>query len=188
MAYFGKRQLILAALVVALGTAIYLNWQFSSNRDLTDTNVASRTKELGEAQFVNNSLEGSSSDEKSESSDSSTKINYFTKTRQERKESRAKATEVIKEIMKDANMDDKAKEKAIQQAGDIASIIKIETDLEAFIRAKVDCKDCLVFLMGDSCSVVVGSNIDQKDAVLIKDIVINQANVVPEKIKIIESV
>ena len=31
---FGKRQLVLAALVVALGAAVYLNWQFSDNRDL----------------------------------------------------------------------------------------------------------------------------------------------------------
>ena len=29
---FHKRQLILASLVVALGTAVYLNWQFSGNK------------------------------------------------------------------------------------------------------------------------------------------------------------
>ena len=28
---FGKRQLVLAALVVALGAAVYLNWQFFAN-------------------------------------------------------------------------------------------------------------------------------------------------------------
>ena len=28
---FGKRKIILASLVVALGAAVYLNWQFSSN-------------------------------------------------------------------------------------------------------------------------------------------------------------
>lgn len=50
---FGKRQLVLAALVVALGAAVYLNWQFSDNRDLLATNtVTSSQKELGEAQYV----------------------------------------------------------------------------------------------------------------------------------------
>ena len=28
---FGKRQLVLAALVVALGAAVYLNWQFTGD-------------------------------------------------------------------------------------------------------------------------------------------------------------
>lgn len=30
----GKRQFIIAALVVALGAAVYLNWQFSANDSL----------------------------------------------------------------------------------------------------------------------------------------------------------
>ena len=52
---FGKRQLVLAALVVALGAAVYLNWQFSDNRALLATNtVTTSQKELGEAQSVNN--------------------------------------------------------------------------------------------------------------------------------------
>ena len=28
---FGKRQLVIASLVVALGAAVYLNWQFSDS-------------------------------------------------------------------------------------------------------------------------------------------------------------
>ena len=51
---FRKKQVILAALVLALGTAVYLNWQFSSNQDLIADNSIMSTKELGEAQFVNN--------------------------------------------------------------------------------------------------------------------------------------
>ena len=49
---FRKKQVILAALVLALGTAVYLNWQFSSNQDLIADNSIMSTKELGEAQFV----------------------------------------------------------------------------------------------------------------------------------------
>ena len=67
---FGKKQLILSALVLALGTAVYLNWQFSSGQDLIDENSIISTKELGEALFVNNtpSNEGDSDkkDEKKE--------------------------------------------------------------------------------------------------------------------------
>ncbi|MFR1479586.1 MAG: hypothetical protein ACLSB9_29800 [Hydrogeniiclostridium mannosilyticum] len=44
---FGKRQLILAALVVALGTAVYLNWQFTGNDDLLATNAVNSEKISG---------------------------------------------------------------------------------------------------------------------------------------------
>ena len=38
----GKRQLVLAALVVALGAAVYLNWQFSGDNQLLTTEYLSR--------------------------------------------------------------------------------------------------------------------------------------------------
>ena len=43
---FGKRQLVLAALVVALGAAVYLNWQFSDNRDLLATNTVTSSQKV----------------------------------------------------------------------------------------------------------------------------------------------
>lgn len=53
----GKRQLILSGLVLALGTAVYLNWQFSSNTDLlSGANAITVSKELGEAEFVNTTV------------------------------------------------------------------------------------------------------------------------------------
>ena len=45
----GKRQILLAALVLALGAAVFLNWQFSDNNELIATNMVNSTKELGEA-------------------------------------------------------------------------------------------------------------------------------------------
>ena len=53
----GKRQLILTGLVLALGTAVYLNWQFSANSDLLQgADTVSVSKELGQAEFVNTSV------------------------------------------------------------------------------------------------------------------------------------
>ena len=52
---FHKRQLILASLVVALGAAVYLNWQFSEDKGLNSTGILESTKELGEARYVNTS-------------------------------------------------------------------------------------------------------------------------------------
>ena len=52
---FHKRQLILASLVVALGAAVYLNWQFSGDNAYNTTGFLEPTKELGEAKYVNTS-------------------------------------------------------------------------------------------------------------------------------------
>lgn len=42
-----KRQLVLAALVVALGAAVYLNWQFGGNSQIVDAGTSVSDKELG---------------------------------------------------------------------------------------------------------------------------------------------
>ena len=47
-----KRQLVLAALVVALGAAVYLNWQFGGNSQIVDAGTSVSDKELGAAQLV----------------------------------------------------------------------------------------------------------------------------------------
>ncbi len=54
---FGKRQLVLAALVVALGAAVYLNWQFSGDTQIAPVGTTSVGKELGESTLVNGSAD-----------------------------------------------------------------------------------------------------------------------------------
>lgn len=50
---FKKRQLVLAALVVSLGAAVYLNWQFAGTPDIIATSTSQSDKELGAAALVN---------------------------------------------------------------------------------------------------------------------------------------
>ncbi len=53
---FGKRQLVIAALVTALGTAVYLNWQFSGVEPVSVNDVpetSSVSKQLGQTTYVN---------------------------------------------------------------------------------------------------------------------------------------
>ena len=46
----GKRQLVLAALVMGLGCAVYLNWEYTKLG--TSTDAAEAGKNYGDAQFV----------------------------------------------------------------------------------------------------------------------------------------
>ena len=57
----GKRQIVLAALVLCLSIAVYLNWQYSDvNHDLLLTNKTEEVKNYGDAQYVENIDEGQS--------------------------------------------------------------------------------------------------------------------------------
>ena len=72
---FGKKQLALASLVLALGAAVYLNWQFAGTNRLPVGESSEESSQLGAAQLVNNAyvetvndcLEANASSESGES-------------------------------------------------------------------------------------------------------------------------
>ena len=109
---FGKRQLVLAALVVALGAAVYLNWQFSDNKNLLVTDTVASGKVLGEAQYVNEnnssvtasttvSANAQPTGTNPESGISTTASEYFAQTQLTRQQARDKAVDTIKGILED---------------------------------------------------------------------------------------
>ena len=178
---FGKRQLVLAALVVALGAAVYLNWQFSDNRDLLATNtVTSSQKELGEAQYVNNSVSGGDVSSGSASG-------YFANARLTREKSRDEAADLIKDILQGVDASDDAKKEALNQAAAIAQNMEQENNVENLIKAK-GFADCVAFIQNGECSVVVASEgLLDSEAITIKDIVAGQTGISFDKIKIVEA-
>lgn len=70
---FGKRQLVIAAMVVALGAAVYLNWQFSGNQPVTvaDSSSVTSSKQLGQTTYVNTEVSDQKADASSKASQSS---------------------------------------------------------------------------------------------------------------------
>lgn len=190
----GKRQLVLAALVVALGAAVYLNWQFSGDNQLLATNTVTSQKELGEAQLVNASLPSSSSsevssgaDDSSEPSQADTGSSYFTEARLNRQKARDEAVELLEKVLGDAKSSDEAKKDAVAQAAVIAQNVLKESNIENLIKAK-GFEDCVVFLQSGECSVVVKvKESSANTAVVIKDIVAGQSGVSYDKIKIVEN-
>ncbi len=185
-----KRQLILAALVLSLATAVYLNWQFSANKNLVATDSITSTKELGQAQFVNNAQVCESKPEENiEQSQEDNKVGagYFNKAETERQKARDEATEKIKEILDDAKASEETKAEAVKQAASLSKTIEQESNVENLIRAK-GFTDCLAFIQNDECSVVVGGReLNENSAISIKDIICGQTGVSADKIKIIEA-
>lgn len=185
---FGKRQVVLAALVLALGTAVYLNWQFGGNADLLSTNSITKTKELGEAKYVsNNKAKEEAKKDKKEEAQPKNATEYFAQAKLARQKARDEVTEMVKGILADTNSSEQAKEEAIKQAAAVAKNIQQESNIENLLKAK-GFTDCLVFINGDECSVVVspGSLVDNA-AITIKDVVAGQGGIAMDKIKIVEA-
>lgn len=186
----GKRQLVLAALIVALGAAVYLNWQFSGDNQLLATNAVTSTAdhEFGEAQLAEAPVSGSS---KTTSGSSSVQANapaasYFSEARLSRQKARDTAVELLEKVLTDAKSNDAAKKDAVAQAAVIAQNTLKENNAESLIKAK-GFSDCVVFLQNSECNVVVKTNdSSQNNAIVIKDIVSGQSGVSYDKIKIVE--
>ena len=189
---FGKKQIILSALILSLGAAVYLNWKFASPREFVPEDSATSTKELGQAQFVNNTVDNAKPEKNNDLSqknkeDATKDSEYFTKTRAERKKARNEATESIREILDDVKSSDAVKAEAVKKATEIAQKIEEEANIESLVKAK-GFKDCIAFIQNDECSVVVnGQGLTEALATQIKDIVCSQGKIAIDKVKIIES-
>ena len=196
-----KRQVVLAALVVALGAAVYLNWQFSDGEGSIRTQPAAASRSdgtLGQAQLVNASAAVSSSSAAPVSSAgteqgnvlptaSASQDDYYTQARLDRQKARDEAAELIEQTLEDAQASDQAKKEAVDQAAELAQNQLKESNTENLLKAK-GFADCIVFLQGDTCSVVLkpGSASMEEDAAVVKDAVTSQTGVSYDKIQIVE--
>lgn len=193
----GKKQLILTGLVLTLGAAVYLNWQFSGNTDLlSGSDAVSVSKELGEAEFVNTSSDkkaGESTAKKSteqssgkESTASASKSSdeYFSQAKVNRQQTQDDIAEMTKKILESSEESDTAKAEAVAKAAELATVMEQQTNVESLIKAK-GFEECMVFIQNGECSIVVrDSDLTADDALIIKDIATGQTGITVDKIKV----
>lgn len=107
---FGKKQVLLATLIVALGVAVYLNYYFSSQQPpTTDVNgrptSSTSSRNMGDAQFVGNSSVVSSPESTVDAND------YFVQARLSRESAREEALDIVKDMMNDVKATDEVKKR-----------------------------------------------------------------------------
>ncbi len=197
---FGKRQLVIAALVAALGTAVYLNWQFSGVEPVSvnDTPQSSSvSKQLGQTTYVN--TEVSSAEKKQESSqpvkETVTEVSsnltkeqqeFFSSERTKRSQLRDRAIESLSDIIEAASGSETSKKDAVKAAERMAEAIKTEGDIETEIKTK-GFDECLVSINTNNCTVIVSKgNLNDATAITIKDIVNRQSGIAFDKITVTE--
>lgn len=174
----GKRQIILSALVLALGIAIYLNWQFANGSDpLALTGKTTETgKNYGDAQFVSGSVSGQDTES----------AKYFAETRMEKQKSRDDAVDSLKSMMDKGGLDEEAQQTIATQITQITSNTTAENKMETLIKAK-GFEDCVVYIEDQTVSVMVKTpGLVASEAAQIKDIVLGNTEVDNENIRIVE--
>lgn len=149
----GKRHMILAGLVVALGAAVYLNWQLAPTERfvLPTGSAAVSDSELGKAKFVSADT-GSDARETVETNASGT----MAESRLSRQNARDAVLDELEKQLKDTSSDSALKTQALESRTAHVSNIQKENTTETLIKAK-GFSDCLVFINGEKVTVLLPS-------------------------------
>lgn len=174
----GKRQIILASLVLGLGIAVYLNWQYTNtNIDLPVTNlVEDKEATYGEAQYVD--APTAEPEDEGET--------FFVEAKMSRQQARDKAVETLAVMLQDAELGAEQKGELALKATDLAASIETEGKIENLIKAK-GFADVMVYYDTQRADVVVKtSGLLANEAAQIKDIILKETVIAPENITIVE--
>lgn len=163
-----KKQLVVAALAVIIGTAGYLNAG-------KDSETEAGQKYLGEAQLV--SLEET---EKAEKTD------FFAQARIDREAGRSRSIETFNAVLQNENADSETKASAQQGVLELAENTETEAAVENLLRAR-GFEDAVCYINNGMANVVVKTDVlDSAGAAQISEIVTQQSGIPQEKIKIME--
>ena len=188
-----KRQLTLLTLVVALGVAVYLNWEYAKNdapyalepttevsaQGETDTEAppvleALPDKNYGEAQLV--SADGESSEK------------YFEQARLNRTKTRDEALDTLQKSLKDSSLSEAEKETLTTTLSDTLESITIESDIENLVKAK-GFADCVAFIQGDKINLAVktgAEGLDKTEVAQLRDIILSKMETEAKNISVVE--
>lgn len=190
---FKKRQVLMAALVVALGAAVFVNWYYtkqpqtvqtnspvSSTQQNTENQEAATAGNLGDAQFVSGTLPSSENKTTDEPE-------YFVQAKLDRTVAHDKAKETLQQTIDSSTADAESKKAASEALEKLSANIKKETDTENLIKAKIS-SGCIVVIDNGKAQVIVEKGKLNDTVVLqIKEIVIQQTGFTVENITIIEA-
>lgn len=192
---FAKKQLMMVALVAALGVAVYLNYYLTTEPSLEAGTTASDasgedTGNLGEATFVGATVSTTTSTASATSAKTTgtttvtTGADYFDTARDNRTAAREQALSILQEVLDNTGATAEEKAAAGKKAEAIATNVLQESNVESLIVAK-GFADSVVYIDGDSCSVVVKcDSLQQQESLQIMEIVVSQTDISPDKVQI----
>lgn len=180
-----KRHLILGTLLVALGAAVYLNWQFGVSQ-----NVDTTSKELGTAKYVNATVytePESTQDQVSQTSNmTSQQQAYFSDAKNQRSQTQDKILETANAVLQNEKATDEEIKEAVESINELLKTFTYQDSIESVLKAK-GFSQCLCYITEDSCNVIVlQEEMNETSAIMIKDAVNSQIEIPFDNISIVE--
>ena len=143
----GKKQIILSALVLALGIAVYLNYQYSQVEQ--DEFPVSDIAASAEAENVTDQLTAEDDENYGEA--------YFAEAKLSRSRSRDEAVEALSTMLADASLEVDQQAQLALEAAAIARSIETEGKIENLIKAK-GFEECMVYYDTQKADIIVKSS------------------------------
>lgn len=164
----GKKQIIAASLVAALGLAVFVNWYYTNNDEILNgkeltVDETTDSEILGAAEYVNNSNSQSVDD-------------YFANAKLNRTNARDEALETLQTVIDTCDASSEAAVAAVLELSELNSAILLENEVESLVTAKLN-TDCLCSIDSNGVEIVVSKDILNDESVLsISDIIYANCN------------
>lgn len=175
-----KRQIILSALVLALGSAVFINWYFNKPEasavgvqtdDVTQVSYST----IGDAQYVNASAASEQSSD------------LLSSSRVSRNKAHDEAFEKLNDVIKNPSASQSAVDAATKSLSQLTNVIKLEADIEALIQTKCGFES-VVLINGETAEIACApGSLDSTSILQIKEIMLKHTSVTPENITIFEA-
>ena len=187
-----KRNAVVAAIVLFVCVAVYLNWSYGQRDTSVSANQSTDTKTLGEAELVGTETETAAAADGTEEIEAVSEVqeeSYFDTARLSRQEARDEALAILQATVDDPNADEAAIASASESITAMAEATTTESEIENLVAAK-GYEDCVAYIGDNSVSVVVAApeeGLQAADVAKITDIVLGQTSFSADQVKIIEA-
>lgn len=176
-----KQHVLAAALVLALGAAVYLNWQFSGT-----PLIASTSKELGAATYVSNDATATTDEVASDSVSEMSPEAKLAQAKNERTQAQDKAMEAAENVLSLSDSSEDAKAEAVKSANTIEQRILAQSNIEGILTAK-GYPSAVCYISDSGCTVtLLSSELTENAPMIIKEAIISQSEIEFNNIVIID--
>ncbi len=159
----GKRNMIIVAVMLLVGVAVYLNYLWFYNPAIDDGNNTGDNSGIVDT--------------------GANATDYFAAATLSRENARNESLEVLQGVVDSAEGEEK--EEALREISRIAQDMENEANIETLIKAK-GYEQCVAVINGNSASVIVSSetSLDPAQVAAITTIVYEQSGILPENLTV----
>jgi len=181
----GKKQIIMTCLTLILGIAVYVNYVTSPTSLKADkgvkTEISDEKMNYGETEFVNAGLNDNNADIAQLGG-----TDYFAQARLDKMTNRDEAVQTLQSMIGGGDVANDEMVTNALAAVEVSKLIESEGKIESLIKAQ-GFADCVAYLDGESAKVVVKTEgLDKAQAASIKEVILDEARVSAENIRIFE--